>query len=236
MRKLFILAVISLAALHSNAQTFIGISGGLSVPGGNYSKADYYNDKSGFAKTGFNIGITGAWFFKKSHWGIGGLASLTHFGFKNAKGLAEGYKDGFDLDSTTIYIKGSNQAINVLVGPYYDISFGKFNLDLRALGGMVHATLPGNEVYLEDGIGNQLIQKKATATTFGWDGGASLRYAICSHIGILLSVDYFYSKPDFKIDNENRPVNAGRKVAEYKEPISGLQTNLGVVYTFGKTK
>lgn len=236
MKRILSALLIIVAALNADAQSFIGVTGGLSLPGGNYSKGDYNNDKSGFAKSGFNVGITGAYFFKKSHWGVGGVVSLTHFGFKNSQGLADGYKDAFDVDSATVYIKGSNQSVNVLVGPYYSFDFGKFNLDLRLLGGVVNATLPGNEVYLEDGIDNRLLQKKSTATAFGWQGGAALRYTVCSHIGILLGVDYFYSKPDFSIDNENRPVNAGRKIEGYKEAISGLQTNLGVVYTFSRNK
>jgi hypothetical protein len=244
MKKILFIIAVTLSVYNASAQnkpvektgakSFIGITGGLSLPGGNYTKDDYYNDKSGFAKSGFNVGITGAWYFKKSHWGVGGVLSYTHYGFKNAQALANGYKEAFDLDSTTVYIKGSNQSVNILVGPYYNIGFGKFNLDLRLLGGVVNATLPGNEVYLEDGIDNHLTQKKSTATTFGWQGGAALRYAVTSHIGILLGVDYYYSKPNFTIENENRPVNAGRKIASYKEAISGLQANVGVVYSFGK--
>jgi hypothetical protein len=230
---LFIITLFALS-VHAQDKSFIGVTGGLSVPGGNYSKGDYSNDKSGFAKTGFNIGITGAWYFKKSHWGIGGILSYTHYGFKNAQSIADGYKEAFDVDSTTAYIKGSNQTVNILIGPYYNIAFGKFNLDLRVLGGVVNATLPGNEIYLEEGIDNHLTQKKATATAFGWQGGASLRYAITSHIGVLAGLDYFYSKPDFTVENENRPVNAGRKISAYNEPISGIQANVGVVYTFGK--
>ncbi|KAA2243023.1 porin family protein [Chitinophaga agrisoli] len=217
-----------------DARSFIGITGGLSLPGGDYSKGDYNNDQSGFAKTGFNIGVTGAYYFKHSHFGIGGILSYTHYGFKNAQGLADGYKEAFDVDSSTVYIKGNNQTINILVGPYYTVPLGKLSLDFRLLGGLVNATLPGNEVYLEDGLDNRLKQDKSTASAFGWQGGAAIRYTIVPHIGVFAGVDYFYSKPNFSIDNENRPVNAGRKIDGYHTAISGVQTNLGLVYEFGK--
>lgn len=211
-------------------KSFIAITGGVSTVSGNYSKGDYYNSQSGFAKDGFNLGLTGAWFFKNSNWGIGGHFFYTHYGFNNSKGMAEGYKEDFDLDSTTVYIKGQNQTLNFLVGPYYNFSFGKLQLDIHALVGLTHATLPGNEVYLEDGIGNQLIQRKATAGALGLEGGFNLKYSLTNHFGVLIGANYNYAKPDFDIVNENRKVVAGRKVDKYNEPIAGIQGNIGVFY------
>ncbi|WPV64598.1 MULTISPECIES: hypothetical protein [unclassified Chitinophaga] len=215
----------------TGGKSFIAVTGGLSTVGGNYAKGDYYNSQSGFAKTGFNLGITGACFFKNSNWGIGGHFFYTHYGFNNSQGMAEGYKEDFDIDSSTVYIKGQNQNLNFLIGPYYNFSFGKLSLDIHALAGLTHATLPGNEVYLEDGIGNQLIQKKSTASVLGLEGGFNLKYAITQHFGVLIGANYNYAKPNFKVVNENRNVNAGRKIDKYNEAIAGIQGNIGVFYS-----
>lgn len=240
-RILFAICILA-AAINTNAQdkkpaagaqSYIGLTGGLSLPMGNFGKGDYSNLKSGYAGTGANIGITGVYYFKHSHFGIGGVASYTRYGFNGAQSLADGYKEAFDIDSSTVYIKSHHQAVSILVGPYYDFSLGsKFSLDIHVLGGFSNITLPGNEVFIEDQTGNNFEQEKATKGAFGLQGGAALHYYVSKHFNIFLGVDYSYADPNFTIDNVNRPVNAGRKLETYHEGITALQLNVGVAYGF----
>lgn len=217
----------------AGAQSYIGLTGGVNVPLGSFAKGDYNDDRSGFAKTGVNFGVTGVYYFKHSHFGIGGVASYTQYGYKGAQSLANGYKDAFDIDSSTLYVKGHHQSVNIFVGPYYNFSFGKkLNLDVHVLGGLANVTLPGFEVFIEDQTGNNFAQNKAKKSTFGMQGGAALHYNVCKHFSVLLGLDYTYAKPDFTIDNVNRPVNAGRKISEYHQPITSFQANIGVAYGF----
>ena len=65
-------------------------------------------------------------------------------------------------------------------------------------------------------------------------GGIGLSYNVCRSIAVNLQGNYFYSKPDFFLDNSNRVVKAGRLVNEYYQPLSFLNVSLGVAYTFGK--
>lgn len=242
MKRIFILLAM-LGSLQTRAQdkpkpttgphSYIGLTGGANFPLGNFGKGDYGNEKSGFANTGFNIGITGVYYFKHSNFGIGGVASMTQYGFKGAQSLADGYKEAFDIDSSTVYVHGHHQALNILVGPYYNFSFGsKLALDVHVLGGVVNAKLPGFEVFIEDQEGNNFSQDKAKQAAFGLQGGAALHYYVCKHINIFLGVDYTYADPAFKITNVNRPVNAGRKIESYHQPLTSLQTNVGVAYSF----
>lgn len=229
--------LLSISVLSSQAQqrrlpSYVGITGGISAPSGNFAKDDYDNDRSGFAGTGAMAGITGVYYFK-SNFGIGGIATYNDYGFKGAQSLADGYKEAFDVDSSTVDINGSNHSLNILVGPYYGIPLNsKLSLDVHVLGGVVNATLAGNTVYLEDVENATFSQKKATATSFGLQAGAALRYSVTSHLGLMLGADYFTSKPDFKVENENRPLNAGRIITSYHEAISGINGSLSVVYQF----
>jgi len=209
----------------------LGITGGLSSPSGNFTKTDYDDPKSGFAGSGSDFGVTGTWFLNK-HFGISALVSYHQYSFKGTQNMASGFQDGFDVDSASFTVKGSNHTLNVLIGPYYSIGItDKLSVDIRALVGLTNATLAGNNVWLEDS-GNlfNFSQNEATVTTFGMQGGAGLRYNFTSHFGLMLNVDYFYSKPDFSIDNVNRNNVAGRNIPSYNEAIAGISTNLTLVY------
>jgi len=209
---------------------YIGITGGFSPVFGNFSKAEYSDPKSGFASSGMNIGLTGVYFIKH-HFGIKGLISYNGYGYHGAQSLADGYKEAFDLDSTTLYRKGNNRTFNILVGPYYSLPLSdRLHLDFSVLIGYSNAQLAGNELFLEDGVGNQFEQKPATASAFGYQAGAGLRYDLGRHFGIGIQADYFGANPDFKVDNTNRKNEAGRLLTQYHEPIQSLNLNLTVIY------
>jgi opacity protein-like surface antigen len=199
---------------------------------GNFTKADYENDKSGFANSsGMNMGIEGAYFFHKNI-GIGGMFSNTSFYTKGKQALADGYKDAFDVDSTTVTDKGKYSTYNFLIGPYFSFPMKKFTFDVRVIGGLISAETPEFKVELEDQANATFYQNSSKANAFGFQAGAGVRYSIITNLCVKLNVDYFYSKPDFKITNENRQNNAGRLITEYKQPISGVLLNLGIAYQF----
>ncbi|HET8573694.1 MAG TPA: outer membrane beta-barrel protein [Edaphocola sp.] len=211
-------------------KAYIGITGGFSPVFGNFSKAEYSDPKSGFASSGMNIGLTGVYFIKH-HFGIAGLISYNGYGYHGAQSLADGYKEAFDLDSTTLYRKGNNRAFNILVGPYYSLPLSdRLHLDFSVLLGYTNAQLSGNELFLEDGVGNQFEQKPATASAFGYQAGAGLRYDLARHFGVGVQAAYFGAVPDFKIDNINRKNEAGRLLTRYHQPIQSLNLNLMLSY------
>jgi hypothetical protein len=218
--------------VHPDSKLYIGISGGLSVPMGNFARTDYADSKSGFAKMGGNIGITGTCFLTK-HFGITALVSYQGYGFKSAQNLANGYKEDFAVDSATATIQGSNYTIDALVGPYYSCTLRRnLFLDVRALAGITSAHLAGNTIYLEDQTAATFGQKESAATALAVQFGAAIRYNLCKHWGVSLGLDYFSSKPDFSIENTNRKNEAGRIINSYHQPMQGINTNLGLVYRF----
>lgn len=231
------LAGISPVAAHAQATSAaapkiqIGITGGVSLPSGNFSKSDYADDKAGFASTGSNFGVTGTYFINK-RWGITALVAYHSFSFKGAQNLADGFKEAFDIDSSTVDVNGTNHCINFLAGPYYVLPVAKkLDVTFRAMAGITAAHLAGYQVAVEDQAAATFSQKEASATTFAAQGGLGINYRLTRLFGIGLNVDYFYSKPDFTIDNVNRTNAAGRKIDQYNQPLTAVTTNLTLTYT-----
>ena len=210
----------------------IGITGGLSSPSGNYTKTDYKDPSSGFAGSGSNIGVIGTWFLNKN-FGLSALVSYHSYSFQGIGNISKGFQEDFFTDSANGISKGGHHTVNILVGPYYSLPLShKFSVDFRLLIGVVDATLAGWDVILTDGgiTHPALTQDISHAVTFGTQAGIGLRYNINNSWGIILNGDYFYSKPNFSITNEDRNANVGRKITSYNEAIAGVNANLTLAY------
>ena len=213
----------------------IGITGGCSIPIGNFTKTDYYNPASGFAGIGGNMGITAMWHLNK-HWGIAEQFSYQKFSFAGGQNMAHGmqsFPGGFDVDSVTFNVRGDNHTFNLLAGPVYTFEAAKkLAIDVRLLVGFVDANLAGNNVTLTDGgvTDPTFYQAVSRAASFGGQLGAALRYKVTPHISIMANVDYFYSEPNFEVDNINRNNTAGREIFSYKQPIEGINANVSLMY------
>lgn len=227
---------LSVLCLHSIAQDStahklrLGLTGGYTIVSGNFTKTDYSDKTSGFAKSGFNIALTGTYKISK-HFGAKLIAGYTAFGYHGLQNLGAGFKEDFAVDSVTVYRKGANYSISLLVGPCYDINLNNnWLVSLYATAGLVNTHLAGYQVDLEDNDASSFSQKAAAKSTIGTNCGAEVHYKLSRHFGIGLSAAYYYSKPDFTIENVNRKNNAGRLVTKYNQPVTGINTNLMLSY------
>jgi hypothetical protein len=226
---------------------FMEIAGGVSVPMGNWGKTSTasslmsiqgtINDNHGYAKTGAFGALDGAWFFSR-HFGIGGMFKYGTHNLKGVDSLSQGYQESFDVDTTrttpTHYTIWS-----IMPGLYFDMPLAdKISLTARALLGVAHASTPQIVVTIEDGgvFDTPIEQYSASQTSFAVDLGAGLRYRITKCLGIGLRADYFYTKPDFTINNSSRVNNAGREVKQYNQPLESINLSLGIAYEFGRRK
>jgi len=229
----------------------IGLTGGASMPIGKFAQTVYcndattssagaiptvnYNTGSGFAGVGSNGGITATYLINK-HWGVAELFSYQQFSNAGGQNMAYGmqaFPGGFDVDSVTFSFKGNSHTFNILIGPVYTMSLAKkLDLDFRLLVGFVNVNLAGNNITLTDGgvTDPTFYQAVSWANSFGGQLGAAVRYGIGDHIGIALNADFFYSKPDFTVNNINRNNAAGREIYSYDEPIEGFNFNLTLYY------
>lgn len=217
----------------SKSPGFIGLTGGYCSLSGNLVKNDYDDLKSGYAaKQGYNMGIEGAYYFHK-YIGVGGVFSQSSFYTKGIQTMSDGFKEDFDVDSTTVSVSGKYTFTNFLVGPYFSYPVKKFTFDARVVGGLVMGKTPQFKIDLEDQLNATFYQDATKANAFGLQAGIGVRYSIIKNLCVKINLDYYYSKPDFKIKNENRVVVAGRLVEDYKEPVKIMCLNFGIAYQFG---
>jgi hypothetical protein len=244
MKKFIIIAAVILAtfsAYTAKAQvsSYWDITGGVSIPTGQFANSNYgelyhENNQAGFAKTGYVIGLDGAWYIHKTNWALAATVSYQDQGqlsAKNVQALATGYQDAFDVDLGAASSHGRYQNLNILVGPQYSFVFSKLIVDVRANAGIIKSfSTPEIDVVVTDaGIPHPFAQLSSTATAFAYGGLVDLRYKLTKKLGIILKEDYVNS-PGITIDNTSRVNNAGR--LDTKQPISEFQTSLGLNFSF----
>jgi hypothetical protein len=240
-KKLILLAAafIALITFSAKAQvkSYIGISGGISTPIGDFAQSDYgtiyhENNKAGYAKTGATFALDGAFYIHQTNWAIAGIISYQDQGQLSAKdvqNLSSGYTDGFGVDQSAVTSTKRYQNLNILVGPQYSFIFSKLTLDLRAVAGVIKSfSTPEIDIVLTDDDKNYpFTQHSSTASAFAYGGSAGLRYSLGKCLGIALRENYVASS-GITITNDNRNNNAGRLVTS--QPISEFQTTLGLTF------
>jgi hypothetical protein len=243
MKKIILILAISAGSVAVFAQTkeaakpesfskfVLSVNGGVAIPTGNYGKADYADEKSGFTKTGSHFNITGTYFLSK-RFGIGALLGFSSYGIKGTQSLSDGYKEDSGTDSTTLYSKGSNHSFSILVGPYYNIvSCKKLSVNVHVLGGYTNTHLAGFQIFYEDYTDNAMSQREASGGAFAVQGGLGVQYHITDRFSVQLNGDYFVSKPNININYDNFVVNSGRKLSNYNESLAGINATIGIAYS-----
>jgi opacity protein-like surface antigen len=240
--KIFVFIITTLFSLNARAQemnnVFFGLNGGISMPFGNWSQStlivnstNFVNDPSGFAANGGVYALDGGWYFSK-HFAIGAMINYATYNTKDIGTLSRGYQQSFDVDSVHT-TAGSYTIFNFLPGIYFNYPIvKKLSVTARALAGITSATTPNIAVAVYDGgiYDGTFEQKSATKSAFGFDLGAGLGYSVTKSWAVNLRADYFYSKPDFTINNTLRQNRAGRLVTEYNQPLTSINFSLGVAY------
>jgi len=234
------LCIATTSFAQQKGQSFIGISGGVSLPLGNWGKSaevisinGTVTDPNGYANIGGFGALDGAYFFSKL-FGVGGLLSYGTYSLKNVDSLSQGYQQSFDVDTTRTTPTNYTQ-FNFLPGIYFNSAIAKkLSVTARALVGVSYATTPKITVSIEDGgvFDPSLVQESASKASFAFDIGAGLSYALKKCLALNLNADYFYSKPDFTINNTARNNNAGREITQYDQPLDAVNISLGIAYLF----
>src|SRR3984957_17249580 len=140
--------------------SFIGVSGGVSIPLGNWGKTatasslmsinGTVGDVHGWASPGGSGSVDGGWFFSK-HFAIGAMFKYGTHSLKGVDSLSQGYEESFDVDTTRTSTT-SYKLWSIMPGLYYNLSLAKkLSFTARALVGITHATTPQITVGIEDG-------------------------------------------------------------------------------------
>lgn len=178
----------ALFAQINDRRGYIGITVGPSIAIGDFSSKSLDNNKAGFAKTGLNIGLVNFGYRLGENFGLTAL----WFGAAHKADI-----DGFDATWSYGGLMG---------GGMFTIPINnKFAFDLKAMAGFVSARIDAGDWGDENGDGA------------GFDFGAVLRYHFTDRWSVLMTTDFFTSKPDFD---------------EGKQTISTININAGLAYRF----
>jgi hypothetical protein len=238
MKKNILLAVGSFLFFSMNAQSYISLTSGASIPVGSFAKADAgsfnnWNNTAGFAKTGFAIGVEGACYLTPKM-GIGGsfyFSDHGRFTSGDVKKLGDSYTDAFGVAYSTVTTTGRYRTLSILAGPQFSLPHGKFTFDFHLLGGLVKSlSTPEMTVLLEDQTKTTFKQSSSTASAFGWQAGAGMRYRLAGKLSLVFKTDYFNSN-GISVRNENRNNSAGRLVTN--QPLSWINVTVGVSLSIG---
>ncbi|MGZ3871316.1 MAG: hypothetical protein ACXVJD_00275 [Mucilaginibacter sp.] len=242
-KTLTLLSIITLISFYAKAQddsdlkeyvkSYIALSGGLSYPQGDFAKSTYGNYKAGFAKRGATFGLDGAYYFYKNL-GFGATFSFQDQGeltLGDAQNLADGYNSILKVNSTLVTAVNRYHNLNLLGGPQYSFTYGKFILDLRAEAGMVKSSSTPEITIYVSGANNSsqtIIQHSSKSSAFAYGGKAALRWGFADGWDLGLHVDYVASD-GIKIltDGDTGALGTtGRNIS--KQPISEIRTTLGI--------
>jgi hypothetical protein len=237
-----VLCIAGVSAYAQQGTTILEFDGGVSMPLGNFgatstahslmSTNGTIGDNHGYANTGGFFSVDGAWFFSK-YFGIGGMFKYGSYNMKGVDSLSQGYEESFDVDTTRTYTT-SYKIWSVMPGLYFNLPLAKkFAFDARALVGIAGASTPQIYVNIEDGgvTDPPAIQYSSSKVAFAADLGLGLRYYIYRGLSINVKADYFYTKPDFTINNTKRLNNAGREVFSYNQALESVNFSAGLAYT-----
>jgi hypothetical protein len=218
------------------AKSYLAFLGGLSTPLSNFSQSNYSNNSAGFAKRGSTFGLDAAIYLYKNL-AIGATVSFQDQGelsFADVTNLANGYNTSFAKDITNVTAVNRYQNINIMAGPQYSFLYKKFTLDLRASAGIIKSTsTPSTTINFDNSTSAAatFYQLNSTGSAFAYGGSIGLRYSLGDSWDVGIKANYINSD-GIKIDNSNNPDpgTVGRYVT--KQPITEIQTTLGITLKF----
>ncbi len=218
-------------------ENFVSISFGASLPQGNYAETGDLAH-NGYASTSGAIKFD-AGYFPASYIGIGGSFSFgSNYAIKDSlrndiRSHVETSLGGLDIpDSSITYGAGFWNYINLLIGPHFSVRPAeRLYLDFRILGGLSVIRPPDQElvVQLEDGSEVYSASSK-NAISYGFMGGAGLRYKLNDNLALKLEADYTLARAKF--DYTFDFIGQDIPTIESDLWVSALELLVGLAYSF----
>lgn len=241
-KTLTLISIITLISFSAKAQdsepkeyvkSYLALIGGVSTPLGDFKASTYENNKAGFAKRGIAIGFEGAVYVYKNL-AIGAQLTFQDQGeltIPDVQILANGYNKILKVNSTLVQSVGRYHSINLMGGPQYSFTYGKFILDLRADAGLIKSgSTPVYTIFVsnKNNTSTTIVQNDSKGSAFAYGGNAGLRWEFAD--GWDIGVRFNYVKSDGIKISTTGDISAlgatGRLVT--KQPISELQSTFGI--------
>jgi hypothetical protein len=228
MKKFTISILLLLSFLQAWAQdkpSFIAIRSGASFPVGKFHSKSLPD--GGYAQTGFNVSMEGAWFFKPK-FGIGANAGINFHPVDVLSLANDKIKEDPFLQELTIRSEPYT-TITAMAGFFTDIPLWK-NLSFtgKVLGGLVYGRTP-----------YQLYKPTYYLVTVNWFevtsasdykpsflAGAGFRYDLATCIGFTLDAEFTYTKMDFDFLTADNTIRTDYRVYSFINLAAGLVIKL----------
>jgi len=152
--------------------------------------SEFDDPESGIsARSGFTIGVDGAWFFSK-HIGVGGEFGFQSFPIRIDQAVIDEFSQlGYD-----IAFQPMGNSKNVF-GPHFQVSWGKSMLGAKILAGW--ARVANTQVFLKQQVGDEpseaddlIYAEISPEADFAWTTGLYYRWLIDERLALSVFADY----------------------------------------------
>jgi len=204
---------------------------------GKYGQTDKNTDLSGYAKNGW-VGKLGFNWLGKRGWGLGFQYDIQHNGYKDIASTTNPYG--------TKYVLGTAGWTNnyLMAGPVFITDFGKVELNVKALFGVILAQSTNFNVQNPADQSNVSM----SATGFAYSGSIAVGYNFNKHWGVNIQFSYLGGTPkatkSFAQEliswetvkdpvtgiTYNFPVYSDAVKKEIKRTVSTINGGIGIIY------
>jgi hypothetical protein len=215
---------LNVAAQHNPG--YISLNAGPSFPVGGFRAKELPD--GGFAMTGLNFTLEGAWFFKP--WiGAGGTAGMTlHPIDVGALGYEKMNSDPF---ITNLTIRSDPfLSLNMYAGLFFQYPLGKgFSVTAKSLGGIIYAQTPYQLYKAEYYMIGEKWHEVTSAGDFegSFLAGVGFRYDLKGCIGFSMQSDFTYNVMDFTFITNGGNERTDEKVISIVNLTGGLVIMIG---------
>jgi len=226
---LMIILILGFAVSMSNAQErYISLTGGYTIPLGDFATSDINNINSGYALNGYNAGFEISYFISDY---IGFGANLR---FNSCKPDVDFFNklltEQFGNEMESINYSATDYNLhNFLVGPVIKADIGDFfAIYGKAFIGVMSTYKPIQTLEYKP-IGQELVTKVTVGDytgSFGYNFGAGVIVKFTSRIGLNISVDYIAGKPTLEKYNLET-----FEIVELNQPVSYINLNAGIIFS-----
>lgn len=229
MKKLLLMALVLLGSGFLMAQknptktysrSFLALHAGLGLPMGSLGSNNLNNENSGFAKTGYSVGLNYGYQYKKTA-GVAASAFYNNFTTNSFKETFHG-----EGGSQIIELKMDHwKFYGLSAGPMlsYELSKNIFT-DLRIMGGIANANSP-KITYI-----NIVMADEDWSWAPMLQAGINLRIGTGSNLFIFANADYMYLEPQFSYNYLD--INDQIVASDIQQTISSLNVTAGVGFKF----
>lgn len=236
MKSKFIIVLILFCCLNAFSQDngFLGLELGVSVPNGAYASKNSEISGSGYATTGFHLGISGTYLFSEN-WGIAYSWRTQQNGI-DAQTIAD--QAASELNDFDITVNAGTYSLNgFMIGGFVTLPLReKIHWDSKVLMGFMTAKKPFVTITANDGINvieSQQMEENSISFSLGIYSG--LRFDINNKMAFTAGLESVFANPTF--DNVETVGIANGVVFDTStdkitQSINNLNISLGIAYRF----